>query len=91
MRNLIILLCSLSFAFEAVAIDPQEANETKKLILPGESFLVENRPAFILWPVELLRKTPQPWVFYAPTLAGYPDGHEKWMHQQFLDAGVAVA
>ena len=60
MRILIILLCSLSFAFEAVAVDPQEANETKKLILPGESFLVENRPAFILWPVELLRKTPQP-------------------------------
>ena len=28
---------------------------------------------------------------YAPTLAGVPDGHEKWMHQQFLDAGIAVA
>jgi pimeloyl-ACP methyl ester carboxylesterase len=24
-------------------------------------------------------------------LAGYPDEHEKWMHQQFLSAGVAVA
>lgn len=91
MRFLIIFLCSFFFALEAAAFYPQEANETKKLILPGESFLVENRPAFIMWPEESLRKTPQSWVFYAPTLAGYPDGHEKWMHQQFLDAGVAVA
>jgi alpha-beta hydrolase superfamily lysophospholipase len=28
---------------------------------------------------------------YAPTLPGLPDQHEKWMHEQFLDAGVAVA
>src|SRR3954447_18583357 len=28
---------------------------------------------------------------YAPTLAAYPDGHEKWMHERFLEAGVAVA
>ena len=71
--------------------DAQEAKEIKKLILPGESFLVENRPAFILWPDESLRKSPQPWVFYAPTLAAYPDEAEKWMHQQFLAAGIAVA
>lgn len=76
MRFLIIFLCSFSFALEAVAVDPQKAKETKKLILPGESFLVENRPAFIMWPEESLRKKPQPWVFYAPTLAGYPDSHE---------------
>lgn len=68
-----------------------QADEIKKLVLPGEAFRVEGRPAFILWPEESLRKTPQPWVFYAPTLAGYPDEHEKWMHQQFLSAGVAVA
>jgi len=77
-------ICSLSLV-------AQEFKEIKKLVLPGESFLVENRPAFIMWPADSLRKTPQPWVFYAPTLAGYPDGNEKWMHQQFLTAGVAVA
>ena len=27
---------------------------------------------------------------YAPTLPAYPDSHEKWMHEQFLAAGVAV-
>ncbi|MCA9045102.1 MAG: prolyl oligopeptidase family serine peptidase, partial [Planctomycetaceae bacterium] len=34
---------------------------------------------------------PQPWVMYGPTLPAYPDVHEKWMHEQFLAAGVAVA
>lgn len=63
----------------------------KTLILPGTSFLVEGRPAFILTPVEAKRLKPQPWIFYAPTLPGYPDEHEKWMHEQFLDAGIAVA
>ena len=63
----------------------------KELILPGESFLVEGRPAFVLLPSEGKRSTPQPWVLYAPTLPAYPDQHEKWMHERFLDAGVAVA
>jgi hypothetical protein len=63
----------------------------KQLILPGESFLVAGRPSFIFWPEESKRTKPQPWVFYAPTLPAYPDSHEKWMHEQFLAAGVAVA
>ncbi len=65
--------------------------EVKDLILPGESFLVGDRPAFIFWPDEAKRTHPQPWVMYGPTLPNYPDQHEKWMHQQFLDAGIAVA
>jgi alpha-beta hydrolase superfamily lysophospholipase len=68
-----------------------EPKPVKDLILPGESFLVTERPAFVLLPEKDKRATPQPWVFYAPTLAGYPDSHEKWMHEQFLAAGVAVA
>ena len=67
------------------------AKPVKDLILPGESFLIGGRPAFIMWPVEGKRSTPQPWVCYSPTLGGYPDSHEKWMHEQFLAAGVAVA
>ncbi len=63
----------------------------KELILPGEAFLVSGRPAFILTPPAELRRDPQPWIFYAPTLPGYPDSHEKWMHEQFFKAGVAVA
>jgi predicted amidohydrolase/predicted esterase len=76
----------LSFAARLGAEEP-----VKRLILPGESFLVEGRPAFILLPPEERRQKPQPWVMYAPTLPAYPDSHEKWMHEQFLAAGVAVA
>ena len=71
--------------------EQQSQQEIKKLILPGEAFECAGRPAFILWPNPELRSEPQPWIFYAPTLAPYPDEAEKWMHQQFLDAGVAVA
>lgn len=84
-------LLALLFAF-ASGFRPAAGEEpVKQLILPGESFLVEGRPAFILWPEEAKRKEPQPWVMYAPTLPPYPDSHEKWMHEQFLAAGVAVA
>ncbi len=73
-------------------LDSAAAKEpVKKLILPGESFLVEGRPAFIMFPPAAKRTTPQPWIMYAPTLPGLPDQHEKWMHQQFLAAGIAVA
>jgi alpha-beta hydrolase superfamily lysophospholipase len=90
-RWLAAFVCVLSLPLTATGADPQAPQEIKSLILPGEAFLVEGRPSFILWPEESLRSKPQPWVFYAPTLAGYPDGHEKWMHEQFLAAGVAVA
>src|SRR5687768_13824841 len=63
----------------------------KKLILPGESFLVADRPAFIMLPPEEKRAKPQPWIMYAPTLPPYPDAAEKWMHEQFTSAGIAVA
>jgi pimeloyl-ACP methyl ester carboxylesterase len=62
-----------------------------KLALPSETFTVEGRPAFVLLPPAAGRTNPQPWIFYAPTLPGYPDEAERWMHEQFLAAGVAVA
>lgn len=76
----------------SAAVDaPAAAKPVKQLILPGESFLVENRPAFVLWPPQEKRRNPQPWIFYAPTLPAYPDEAEKWMHERFLAAGIAVA
>jgi alpha-beta hydrolase superfamily lysophospholipase len=63
-----------------------------KLVLPGmETFTVGDRPAFVFLPPEAKRAKPQPWIFYAPTLPAYPDEAERWMHEQFLAAGVAVA
>ncbi|WP_254507796.1 alpha/beta hydrolase family protein [Anatilimnocola floriformis] len=63
----------------------------KKLPLPGELFMVGDRPAFVMLPPEEKRAKPQPWIMYAPTLPPYPDAAEKWMHEKFLNAGIAVA
>ena len=84
--------------FAAVARAGVEADQpsrpdkpAKVLILPGESFVIAGHPAFILTPAREQKRSPQPWILYAPTLPGYPDSHEKWMHEQFTAAGVAVA
>ncbi len=94
MKYTYLLVAILPFAYiAAVCADepPATAPPVKDLILPGESFLVEGRPAFIFSPPEEKQQTPQPWIMYAPTLPGLPDGHEKWIHEQFLAAGIAVA
>src|SRR5262249_28283407 len=62
-----------------------------KLELSGENFAVSGHPAFVFLPEMGKRTQPQPWIFYAPTLPAYPDEAERWMHEQFLAAGVAVA
>ena len=68
----------------------------KNLILPGESFVIEGHSAFIFPPRETKEHNAssgitKPWILYAPTLAAYPDEAERWMHEQFTAAGVAVA
>jgi len=90
-RSLACLAIGLSICGLHTKGEEPTSAPVKKLILPGEAFLVQNRPAFVLLPPEKERRTPQPWILYAPTLLGYPDQHEKWMHEQFLAAGVAVA
>jgi len=61
-------------------------------MLAGELLELDGLNAFLFLPPESLRKQPQPWVLYAPTLLPfYPDEHERWMHQQFVKAGVAIA
>lgn len=86
-----LALCALCFSACADDAKQVEVKPVKALILPGESFLLDGHPAFILWPEEAKRQNPQPWIMYAPTLPDYPDSHEKWMHEQFLNAGIAVA
>jgi len=67
------------------------AGPSTRLGLSGADFLVEGHAAFVLLPAETNRANPQPWIFYAPTLPGLPDEAEKWMHERFLAAGIAVA
>lgn len=76
------------------AAEPDKAQSPvpqKDLPLAGETFLVKGSTAFVMLPAEADRKKPQPWIWYAPTLPGLPDRHEKWMHERFLAAGIAVA
>lgn len=70
---------------------PLARTPKKKLILPGDVFFVNGREAFVMLPAKAKRTSPQPWVYYSPTLPGLPDRHEKWMHEQCLNAGIAVA
>lgn len=91
MRSLSLAVATLTVAVCVPVPGLSAEDPVKQLILPGESFVVAGRPAFVMWPPEAKRTIPQPWIWYAPTLPGLPDEHEKWMHEQFLNAGVAVA
>lgn len=72
--------------------EPQKTPPQKgRLELRGEQWTIGGRPAFVYMPEAAKQSQPQPWIFYAPTLAQYPDEAERWMHEQFLAAGVAVA
>ena len=82
----------LSVVLFAACAGLHAAGTPAKLVLSGtEHFKVGERPAFIFLPPVEKRAKPQPWLFYAPTLPGYPDEAERWMHEQFLAAGIAVA
>ncbi len=62
----------------------------KILPLPGELLTVHGCTAFLSAPITSVTTGPMPWVWYAPTLPGLPH-EEKWMFEQFLAAGIAVA
>ena len=67
---------------------------TKNLIVPGEVFDIDGHTAFLFTPAEVNARpagAPRPWILYGPTLAAYPDEAERWMHERFTEAGVAVA
>jgi len=77
----------------ALATAGPAAEPQKNLILPGEVFAVAGRTAFVFTPdpAAVPAAGPKPWILYAPTLPGIPDRHERWMHERFTKAGVAVA
>ncbi|TWU07737.1 sulfatase-like hydrolase/transferase [Stieleria varia] len=63
-----------------------------QVLLGGENKMIAGRHAFLMKPTAAADTDDgKPWIFYGPTLSRYPDQAESWMHQQFLDAGVAVA
>lgn len=75
------------------ADEPKKSQPPSKvrIQLAGENFVIAERPAFLYLPAIEKQTKPQPWIFYGPTLPQYPDEAERWMHEQFLDAGIAIA
>lgn len=63
----------------------------RQVLINGESFVLNEKNAFLMQPAEGAAAPGKPWVFYGPTLNAYPDRAESWMHRKFLDAGIAVA
>lgn len=86
MKRLSRLMLALTLCSAAVAAAP---TPEKKLPLPGEVFQIEGHAAFLI-PAPGA-SAPRPWVWYAPTLPSLPGNAEKWMFEQFLAAGIAIA
>ncbi|MCF7975075.1 MAG: prolyl oligopeptidase family serine peptidase [Phycisphaerae bacterium] len=63
----------------------------KTLPMQGEVFTVQDRTAFLILPKQFKSDEPTPWIWYAPTLKGLPGKEERWMFEQFLDHGMAIA
>jgi len=59
--------------------------------LPGETFEIAGRPAFLIRPAKPAQGNP--WVLYAPTFNGSlpAEKDEGWMFDHFLKAGIAIA
>ena len=86
---------------KAVEADRRKTHMTKakadalpkrqQVLINGESMLLKGRHAFVMVPEKSEAAEAKPWVFYGPTLVRTPDKSESWMHERFLEAGVAVA
>jgi len=66
-----------------------EGKPAKELPLPGEMFLVQGRPAFLITSTNVVKG--KPWVWYAPTLPPYPAQEERWMFERFMADGISIA
>ena len=89
-RVYLVVFAAAAAAWPGQAAEPAPR---KNLILPGEAFEVAGKTAFLLTPAGAAEVPEQdkPWILYAPTLPAYPDEAERWMHERFTKAGVAVA
>jgi len=72
----------------------------KELPIEGQVFEVKGHIAFVILPKQRMLGKPMSWVWYGfarllreppPTLPGLPSSSEKWMFDQFLQAGIAIA
>jgi dipeptidyl aminopeptidase/acylaminoacyl peptidase len=93
-RWTIAFVCLVAIHDDSPGVFSQEKSQitADQLILSGEVLDIDGLKGFVFLPDAAKQTRPQPWIMYAPTLlARYPDKNEKWMHEQFLAAGIAVA
>jgi predicted esterase len=80
-----------TFRYRVFVTDHDSSEPAKNLPLPGDTFALAGHAAFLIPSDKAAGGTAKPWVWYAPTLPGLPAPDEKWMFEQFLAAGIAVA
>ncbi len=85
------LTAALLLALSSVSHAADSTPPPKNLPLPGEVFSMEGHTAFLIAGKVEAASNDKPWVWYAPTLPNLPGKEEKWMFEQFRDAGIAVA
>lgn len=84
-------MCLLGGLLLSLVLITSASAAEKRLPVDGEVLTIQGRTAFLILPPKAEAKAPTPWVLYAPTLPGLPGKHEKWMFEQFLDNGIAIA
>jgi len=85
------LLCHFCLLCKSAPAQDTPVPKRSQVLINGEKFSLSEQPAFLMQPKSETSATGKPWIFYGPTLPPYPDKAESWMHQTFLDAGIAVA
>jgi pimeloyl-ACP methyl ester carboxylesterase len=89
-RSPILLLAWLIFRLASLAANADEVPVGKVLPVAGDLMSISGHTAFLIVG-KSLGSIQRPWVWYAPTLPGLPGAEERWMLEQFRDAGIAVA
>ncbi len=93
MKRITGLAWLLLFAIASAAWGDEGSPDTINVWrpLPGETFEVAGRPAFLLRPAKPAQGNP--WIVYAPTFRGSlpAEKDEGWMFSRFLNAGIAIA
>src|SRR5215204_2548862 len=90
-RVCVCMVLGLKFLAPVIAGDTKVTKNAKNdLPMPGESFLVHGRVAFLIASKRAAASKSKPWVWYAPTLPELPGDSEKWMFEKFIKAGISI-
>ncbi|MDC0325802.1 prolyl oligopeptidase family serine peptidase [bacterium] len=82
----IFCLAIMVFSITSVFAQDEDALASR------ENFMIADHRAFVMLSPHAPTNQTKPWVWYAPTLGnGLPGVSEKWMFDQFHQAGIAIA